>query len=117
MSPIRRRGPFGAGKFETRSDPEWDFFVAGEHALSASDVKRKRISSRESKVTANGSGPEVSSHSSTAPAAPPAPDVNRVISELSKISDRLDLIESRLETQANEIRVPRLPEIPRYNRP
>jgi hypothetical protein len=70
-----------ATRFEIRSEPEWDFFVAGDHGPPV----RERRSSTGS--------PEV------------------ILEELAKTVAQLEAVVVRLETEISEIRGPRLPTI------
>jgi hypothetical protein len=70
-----------ATRFEIRSEPEWDFFVAGEHGPPIREGGPARGS------------PEV------------------ILGELARTVAQLEAVVVRLEAEISEIRGPRLPTI------
>ncbi|MFZ0665633.1 MAG: hypothetical protein WAM97_07745 [Acidimicrobiales bacterium] len=114
MSPGRRRRPESL-RFEIKSDDSWDFYVAGDNR-SVGTNGRAPIRSSERKTRPNNPGGTATPASSSSP-SPSASAIAPFIDELTKIVERLEAAVTKIESQANEIRVPRLPEIPRYNRP
>jgi hypothetical protein len=101
VSPVRRRGP-DSPRFEVKTDSTWDFYVAGDNRPATGNGKAAIRSSTQA---------------SSSSSSPSASAIAPFLDELTKIVERLEAAVVKIESQANEVRVPRLPEIPRYNRP